>query len=125
MNQRRFFQCAAVVCWWLVLAPSMAKAEETVSALLKDYDSANRAKRAYIEMLVSRTLDGMNWANAYLQSDRKEQRLFCHPDNLDITGGKMIDMLRRETRRSPEMAALPYGYGILATNVRVFPCPNS
>lgn len=108
-----------------IVMPSVARAEQTVNELLKDYNSAKGDKRSIIELLVSQTENGMNWANIHVQVVRNEKPLYCDPENLVLTGSQILDMLRREAKEFPETGRHPYGYGILAVKIKTFPCPQT
>jgi hypothetical protein len=112
----------AAVLLALVLVPTVAKSEATVNEFLSHYDSAKPAMREFIEQVASETENGLDWANSYLETIRQEKRLFCHPDKLVLTGPKILDMLRREAKETPATGNYPFGYGILAANIKVFPC---
>jgi hypothetical protein len=112
----------AIILSALVFGCNSANAEMTVNELLKDYDSANAERRRFIEMLVSENANGISWTNVFLEEVRKEKPLYCQPDALVLTGPQILDMLRRDAKEFPETGGHPFGYGILAVSMRVFPC---
>ena len=106
----------------LVFSCTGARAEQTVNELLRDYDSAKPEKRLLLEIMMSETQNGLNWASVYLKMVRKESALVCRPANVVLTGSQILEMLRREANEFPQSGELPYGYAILAADIKVFPC---
>jgi hypothetical protein len=106
----------------LVFSCAGARAEQTVSELLRDYDSAKPEKRLLLEIMMSETENGLNWASVYLKISRKESPLVCRPANLVLKGSQILDMLRREVKEFPQSGEFPYGFAILAADMKAFPC---
>jgi hypothetical protein len=102
-----------------------ASAEWQVNELLRNYDLADANNRSLIEALISETENDLTWANSYLRTVRKEEPIFCHPKTLVLTGSQVIDMLRREVAENPNTGNTPFGYAILMTNIKVFPCSSA
>lgn len=118
------WRCGAAALFLLALACTGARAEQTVNELLKDYDSAQPAKRTIIEAIVSQTENGISWANVYLKVYRNEKPLSCPPANFALTGSQIIDMLRREAGVSPQIGVSPFGFAIMIVVVKTFPCAD-
>jgi hypothetical protein len=66
--------------------------------------------------------DGLAWANMALAQYRKEQPLYCVPTNLALTGGQLIDIVRRDVAETPSDGEYPVGLVLLEALKKVFPC---
>jgi hypothetical protein len=66
----------------LVLGSVAAKAEITVSELLKDYASVKAERRALIETVVAENQNGLTWANSYLRLFAKRSHSSVTPTSL-------------------------------------------
>lgn len=95
-----------------------AHAEESASDLLRKYDVAGNEQRYRIELILSSTENGMSWFGAEARVD-----LYCLPKNLALTGNQIIDIMRRQISEVPSIGAQPYGFAVLQSLKRVFPCP--
>ncbi|MBB4375625.1 hypothetical protein [Bradyrhizobium sp. SBR1B] len=95
-----------------------AKAEHSGSDMLRIYGSANAQEKQTIEGLVRATENGMSWFSA-----AAKVKLYCPPEKLALTGGQIIDILRREVGEAPSIGGSPYGLAILLALKRTFPCP--
>jgi hypothetical protein len=54
----------------------------------------------------------MRWANSVL-AHRKQQQLFCEPNNVALTGPEVTEMLRGQLNADPKFGELPFGFGIV------------
>ena len=73
-----------------------ARAEYDVNSALQAYDSADSANRKIWELVFGNTENGINAANSVLLY-RKQQPLYCPPDNFAPNGH---DRLTRRPRRA-------------------------
>ena len=85
--------------------------------------SANEYARDMIEMTLTGMESGMLWANTFLRQYRKEQPLYCQPENLTLTTPQILDMLRGGVQTDSKIGQLPVGLGLLTVLRRTFPCP--
>ena len=87
----------------LLLGPTIAMAEYNVNEALAAYDAANPNDRKTWELVFGNTANGINWANTVLFY-RKQEPLYCPPDNFAPAGPQVIEMLRFQ------MGAVGYVY---------------
>jgi hypothetical protein len=107
----------------LAVAASQALAETTVKQILRDYDQATPERRQTLQVALGNVAVGMGWSNSYLQQVRKQSPLYCEPNTFN--SNDVIDMLRRTAQADPKISDIPYGFGILITMQRNYPCPNN
>lgn len=107
----------------LLSANTTATAEYDAFAALKAYDSADPANRKVWELIFGNTQNGINWANAAL-IQRKQQPLYCAPDNWSPTGPEALEMLREITNSNPDLLNIPYGFVLLLALQKKYPCPQ-
>ena len=86
----------------LLLGPTIAMAEYNVSAALQAYDSADSTNRKTWELIFGNTANGINWANTVLFF-RKQEPLYCPPDDFALTGPPVIEMLRELATSNPNL----------------------
>jgi hypothetical protein len=106
----------------LLSANRTATAEYDAFAALKAYDSANSANRKIWERMFGNTQNGIHWANSVL-IQRKQQPLYCPPDNFSPTGPEALEMLREITNSNPDLLNIPYGFVLLLALQKKYPCP--
>ena len=129
-NMARVLLCAKIagVATWLLgsllLGPTTAMAEYDVKSALQAYDSADLDNRKVWELIFGNTYNGMRWANAALVN-RKQQQLFCEPNNVALTGPQVTEMLRRQLNADPKFGDIPFGFGILIVLQIKFPCTST
>lgn len=105
----------------LLLSPTIAMAEYSVQEALEAYDSANPNDRKAWEAILGNTQNGINWANSVLFY-RKQEPLYCPPDNFALTGSQVIEMLRELTTSKQKIATVPYGFAVLLALQSRYPC---
>jgi hypothetical protein len=64
----------------------------------------------------------MGWANAELRKRQDTPPLYCVPDRFILTGEQIVEMLRKEVKEDPSSAQDPYGFVLLKTLGKAFPC---
>src|SRR5262249_26201162 len=79
---------------------------------LQAYDSADSTNRKTWELIFGNTANGINWANTVLFF-RKQEPLYCPPDDFALTGPQVIEMLRELATSKPKLATVPYDFAIL------------
>ena len=118
---------ASAVIWVLggvLLGPTRATAEEDMNTALRVYDSANSTDRKIEEIVFLNAQAGIWWANSALFY-RKQQPLFCPPDNAaPVPGTQVLEMVRRQVDKNPAVGDMPYGLAILITLQKTFPCKD-
>jgi hypothetical protein len=105
----------------LLLGPTTALAEYDVKSALQAHASADPDNRKVWNSFSETLNNGMRWANAALVS-RKQQQLFCEPNNAVLTGPQVTEILRGQMNADPKFGALPFGFGILVILQINFPC---
>ena len=108
---------------WL-LGPTSAMAEYDVKSALQAYELADSNNRKVWDLVFGNTYNGMKWANSAL-AQRKQQRLYCEPDNAALSGPEVREMLREQLNADPKFGELPYGFAILVILQIRFPCTNT
>ena len=99
-----------------------ASAEMDAKTLLKTYDVAAPKDKEIVLFTISRTQNGMSWANSALRTQRKEDPLYCAPTNVVLTGEQIVDILRRHLKEDPSAEEVPYGLVMLLALQKTFPC---
>jgi hypothetical protein len=102
---------------------SSALAEGTASFLIRNYDTGTLELRQLLEMKVADIQNGISWTNIYLNTVRNEAEIYCPPAKVALTGGQIMDMLRRAIEEHPEIGSQPFGLAILIALKTTFPCP--
>ena len=105
----------------LLLGPTIAMAEYNVSAALQAYDSADSTSRKTWELIFGNAANGINVANTVLFF-RKQEPLYCPPDDFAPSGPQVIEMLRELASSKPKLATVPYGFAILLALQGKYPC---
>jgi hypothetical protein len=103
------------------LLSTMAQAQLT-NDFLQQYAAAPPERKSYFLRQVVDIEDGLAWANMALARDRKEQPLYCVPTNLALTGGQLINIVRRDVEETPSDGEYPVGLILLQALKKVFPC---
>lgn len=118
----RYFSIALLACMFTANS-AVAADYVTVAEAMRRYDQAatNTDKKLYV-VLFGSTLDGLEWANAYLTRKRNQQPLYCTPKNLALTADQVIQIVRRTMASFPEIENQPIGAGILFSFQKTFPC---
>lgn len=98
----------AVAAIWLLFVPTIAMAEYDVKSALQAHDSADPDNRKVWELIFGNTYSGMRWANSALVS-RKQQQLFCEPNNAVLTGPQVAEMLRAQLNADPSLGTYHLG----------------
>jgi len=106
----------------LLAVGTTAWAEYDVNSALQAYESADSANRKIWELIFGNTENGINAANSVLLY-RKQQPLYCPPNNFAPNGHEALEMLR-ELASNPKTANLPYGFALLVALQSKYPCPN-
>lgn len=107
-----------------LLDPTSVMAEENINTALRGYDSANPTDRKTVEIVFANTQNGIWWANSVLLY-KKQQPLFCPPDNAaPLSGPQVIEMVRQKVAESPKLGELPYGLAIMTTIQSTYPCKD-
>jgi hypothetical protein len=110
----------ATVC---CIFPISADAEDDVNTFIKKYDAGTSIQKQLMTDALEHIQLGLEWANTVL-GDRKA--LYCPPPHLVLTGGQLLDMLRREGRDDPVVkGTAPIGLILIVTLKKHFPCQNS
>ena len=113
---------AALLICVFCLSRIAARAETDANTLLRSYDAASPTDKQNIAFAVSQLEYGLAWANGYLKATRKEAPLYCAPPNMALTGEQILDILRRDVKKTPSNGIIPYGLAILDALHAVFPC---
>jgi hypothetical protein len=104
----------------LASVPAYAFAE--TAKFLKDYDAAAN-KTPWLEYL-SGFEDGFGWANAVL-NQQHDRQIYCVPETLTLTADQVLQILRDEFKKAPNLAKSPVGLTIFYGLKETFPCQDS
>lgn len=107
----------------IALAATPAHAETDAKTFLATYDSANLANQRVFRNTLSVIENGISWANASL-SAKRHILLYCPPRLMVLTGGQILDMVRREVASDIGMGNYPVGMVVVMALEKVFPCPT-
>ncbi len=118
----------ASAAFWLLgvlfLGSTSAMAEDDLTTALRAYDSANPTDRKTAEIAFANAQNGIWWANSVLFY-KKQQLLFCPPDNsAALPGPLIIEMVRQQANEIPIFGKMPYGLAILMTLQKTYPCKD-
>jgi hypothetical protein len=106
----------------LLLGPTTAMAEYDVKSALQLYDSADSDNRKVWEHIFGNTINGMRWANSVLVH-RKQQLLFCEPNNVALTGPQVAEMLRSQLNADQSLGHTVWVRHSCRTSNQVSPAP--
>src|SRR5262249_61597442 len=107
--------------WLLQLDPTISMAGYNVSAALQAYDSSDSTSRKTWELIFGNAANGINVANTVLFF-RKQEPLYCPPDDFAPSGPQVIELLRELATSKPKLATVPYGFAILLALQSRYPC---
>ena len=105
-----------------LLATSNASPMINTSRMLEVYDQSNDHDKKVVELSLSSMEEGIFVTNMAFASKRNVQQLYCQPDRLVLTGPQLVQMMKDEISKRPDLADDPTDFVILATLVDVFPC---
>jgi hypothetical protein len=108
----------------LLLGSTNAMAEEDLNTALQAYDSGNPTDHKMAEIAFANAQNGIWWANTVL-FHKKQQQLFCPPDNVTpLPGPQVIEMVRQQANAVPTFGKMPYGLAILMALQKTYPCKD-
>jgi hypothetical protein len=123
MTAPRTVIATAIIGFGILLSVNTtATAEYDAFSALRAYDAADAGNRKIWELIFGNTQNGINWANSVLLR-RKQQPLYCPPDNFSPSGPQALGMLREITNSSPDLLNVPYGFVLLLALQKKYPCP--
>lgn len=117
MKHDWFVATAALVWIW----GSPVHAETDSQTFLRTYDTVLGTGKKMLSDTLMWNENGFAWANASLQ-DRKAQPLYCSPENLTLTGDRLVDILRVQVTAHPLFGQMPFGMVLLLGLEQAFPC---
>ncbi len=103
--------------WQPVIAQNFITTAQKLSA----YAVESQKGRDALEEQVANIFDGMDWVNHRLRQEKQ----YCQPNRLALTGPQILDMVRREVAEDPKLGDEPIGLAILVSVTRIFPCPKN
>jgi hypothetical protein len=104
------------------LRPSSKFFSIAVKKVLDTYDKGSSADKQSIVTILTAVEDGMGWANIELKKRKDTPPLYCVPDGFGLTGEQILEMLRKEIKENPSFAEESYGFVMLLTFKKAFPC---
>lgn len=94
----------------------------SANEFLRNYDAASANERQAGQAVALSAADGMEWVNAFLKAQRKEEPIFCVPEKLRLTGAQVVDVVRRQVEHNAALGSQPFGFALLAGLLATFPC---
>jgi hypothetical protein len=122
ISLRGLIAAAVIGTGSLLAVGTTAWAEYDVNSVLQAYESADSANRKIWELIFGNTENGINAANSVLLY-RKQQPLYCPPDDFAPNGHEALEALRELANSNPKTANLPYGFALLLALQSKYPCP--
>jgi len=93
-----------------------------MTVIFKDYKAASNDEKAFYLLYLDGVREGIIELNAALA--KKQQPLFCLPENLALTVGQAEDIMMRRAEKITDPDPLPVGF-LLAEGLRdTFPCQH-
>ena len=101
--------------------PVSLNAEVTTARVLRENDRSSGVMPTW-GLALNNTYLGFVRSNDFLEKTRNEKPLFCAPENGKITADQLIEALRAETARRPDLAEAGWRNALLQTLVDQYPC---
>jgi hypothetical protein len=101
--------------------PVSLRAEITTAQVLTDYDGSSGVRPIW-GVAFNNTYLGFVRTNDFLAKNRNEKPLFCVPENPKITADQLIETLRSEIKRRPDLAGAGWRDALLLTLVDRYRC---
>ena len=120
----RLLATAVIGTGSLLAVGTTAWAEYDVKSALQAYESADPANRKIWELIFGNTENGIHAANSVLIY-RKQQPIFCPPDNFSPDGHEALESLRELANSNPKLANVPYGFALLLALQSKYPCSTN
>ena len=108
----------AALVFIFAIAPVSLHAEVTTAKLLNDYNGEATPNWG---VALNNTYLGFVRSNELLTKTRSEKPLFCAPVS-QIIADQLIEALRVETKRRPDLAEAGWRAALLQTLVDQYPC---
>jgi hypothetical protein len=121
ISLRRLLATAVIGTGSLLAVGTTAWAEYDVKSALQSYESADAANRKIWELIFGNTENGIHAANSVLFY-RKQQPIFCPPDNFAPDGHEALELLRDLANSNPKLANVPYSFALLLALQSKYPC---
>jgi len=108
----------AVIALMLFGLTSSANA---MTIIFKDYKAANNDERAFYLLYLDGVREGIIELNKVLE-EKRQQPLFCLPENLALTVGQAEDIMMRKAEKITDPDQLPIGLLLAQGLQNTFPC---
>jgi hypothetical protein len=109
ISLRRLLATAVIGTGSLLAVGTTARAEYDVKSALQSYESVDATNRKIWELIFGNTENGIRAANSVLFY-RKQQPIFCPPDNFAPDGHEALELLRDLANSNPKLANVPYSF---------------
>jgi len=112
----------SLLVFGLSLLPSpVIAAEANATMFLALYDAARPEDKAQLRDHVQAVAYGIAWANAAFKF-QKQKPLYCPPDEQNLTGEQVLDLLRKELEAHPASGDFPWPAVTIRALQSAFPC---
>jgi hypothetical protein len=113
---------ALVTLALLLIATTLAPAQPVTANTVLNAHLNNKEVRDQIEGKLLAIHEGFGWANAYVTATRKQEPLFCPPPRLEMEGSRLVDILRQQVQKDPDLGGYPAGMALLRALLLTYPC---
>jgi hypothetical protein len=105
----------------IALMLSLTSSANAMTVIFKDYKAADNDEKAFYLLYLDGVREGIVELNVVLE-EKRQQPLFCMPDNLALTVGQAEDIMMRQAEKITDPDQLPIGL-LLAKGLKdTFPC---
>ena len=105
----------------IALMLSLTSSANAMTVIFKDYKAANNDEKAFYLLYLDGVREGIIELNVVLE-EKRQQPLFCLPDNLALTVGQAEDIVMRQAEKITDPDQLPIGLLLAQGLQNTFPC---
>jgi hypothetical protein len=99
----------------------LTSSANAMTVIFKDYKAANNDERAFYLLYLDGVREGIIELNVVLE-EKRQQPLFCLPDNLALTVGQAEDIMMRQAEKITDPDQVPIGLLLAQGLQNTFPC---
>ena len=99
----------------------LTSSANAMTVTFKDYKAANNEEKAFYLLYLDGVREGIIELNVVLE-EKRQQPLFCLPDNLELTVGQAEDIMMRQAEKITDPDQLPIGLLLAQGLQNTFPC---
>ena len=99
----------------------LTSSANAMTVIFKDYKAADHDDKAFYLLYLDGVREGIIELNVVLE-EKRQQPLFCLPDNLALTVGQAEDIMMRQAEKITDPDQLPIGLLLAQGLQNTFPC---